>query len=401
MKKFYPLIWVILLMGSGIFSTASAFNSLYVFGDGVCTTTNNAYTGSSYYGKRYSNGRVWIEVLAQRQGLNYDANKNWSYFGQDSGNLVTNVNHFRAPADAANDLFVVWANDADFVGYLNLQSLGPPYTAAGLPQWTNIINVSLTNHFMAITNLYAKGVRTLIMPNAVDIMKIPEYGNEAASDRTFVRQRVISYNIGFSNTLSQAKALCPGLRIYVPDIFGLLDNVLTNASYYGLTNALNNLGQGNVSVAAINAPFITAATNGPGTNFIFWDQFDPTAEMHEVLADFVQQFISPVQFSGLAQVNGSNQLNVLNMPVGLNGFLDGCTNLGPANWTVVTNFNSLAVTQSIFVITPPVPPYTGGTNGSGGSIDPNNPGTNSVPGSPIFNPAQFYHLRFPYAWTWP
>ena len=400
MKKFYPLLWVILLAGSGIFSTAAAFNSLYVFGDGVCTTTNNTFTGPTYYGKRFSNGRVWIEVLAQRQGLVYDANKNWSYFGQDSFNLVTNVSHFVAPADAANDLFVVWANDADFVGYL--ETLYSPYsTNASLLAWTTNMNNSLTNHFKAVTNLYAKGVRTLIMPNAVDVTKIPYFDNEAASDRSFVRQRIISYNIGFSNILSQAKAVCPGLKIYVPDIFGLLDNVLTNASAYGLTNALYNLGQGNISVAAINAPFITAATNGPGTNFIFWDQFDPTAAMHEVLADFVQQFISPVQFSGLVQVNGSNQLNVVNMPVGLNGYLYGCTNLGLANWTVVTNFNSLAVTQSIFVVTPPVPPYTGSTNGSGGSIDPNNPGTNSVSGPPIFNPAQFYHLRFPYAWNWP
>jgi len=339
-------------------------------------------------------------VLAQRQGLVYDANKNWSYFGQDSFNLVTNVSHFVAPADAANDLFVVWANDADFVGYL--ETLYSPYTTnASLLAWTTNMNNSLTNHFKAVTNLYAKGVRTLIMPNAVDVTKIPYFDNEAASDRSFVRQRIISYNIGFSNILSQAKAVCPGLKIYVPDIFGLLDNVLTNASAYGLTNALYNLGQGNISVAAINAPFITAATNGPGTNFIFWDQFDPTAAMHEVLADFVQQFISPVQFSGLVQVNGSNQLNVVNMPVGLNGYLYGCTNLGLANWTVVTNFNSLAVTQSLFVVTPPVLPYTGGTNGSGGSIDPNNPGTNSVSGPPIFNPAQFYHLRFPFAWTWP
>ena len=30
------------------------------------------------------------------------------------------------------------------------------------------MNLSLTNHFVAITNLYAKGARTLIMPNAVD-----------------------------------------------------------------------------------------------------------------------------------------------------------------------------------------------------------------------------------------
>ncbi len=31
---------------------------------------------------------------------------------------------------------------------------------------------------------------------------------------------------------------CPGLTIYEPDFFSLLDNILTNAAAYGVTNAL-------------------------------------------------------------------------------------------------------------------------------------------------------------------
>jgi phospholipase/lecithinase/hemolysin len=356
-----------LLLGFSLMPTSAAFNSIYVFGDGICTTTNNPSPGPLYYGKRYSNGRVWIEVLAQRQGLVYDANKNWSYFGQNSGNLVTNVSRFLAPTDATNDLFIVWANDADFVGFLGM--FYPPYTSNNIPQWINAMNVSLTNHFVAITNLYAKGVRTLIMPTAVDLMETPYYANSAASDRSFVRQRIIAYNNAFTNTLSQAQALCPGLAIFVPNLFSLLDNVLTNAAAYGLTNALYNQGQGNVSIDAIDASFIVAATNGPGTNFIFWDNLDPTAALHEVLADVVQQMISPAQFSGIGQTNGTNRLAVVNMPLGLNGFVEGSTNLMLTNWTSVQSFSSTNVTQTIFV--PPA-----------GAL-------------------QFYRLRFPYAWSWP
>jgi phospholipase/lecithinase/hemolysin len=355
---------VILLLGSVIFSTASAFTSLYVFGDGVCTTTNNPNPGSQYYGKRYSNGRVWIEVLAQRQGLNYDSNKNWSYFGQDSFNLVTNVSHFVAPPDATNDLFVVWANDADFVEDLGIGTLGPPYTTNGLSTWTNLLNLSLTNHFKAVTNLYAKGVRTLILPNAVDLMEIPEYDQEGLTNSTFIRQRIIAYNSQFTNMLNQARALCPGLTICVPDIFSLLDNVLTNAAYYGLTNALAS-GQ---PIDAIEG-LANAATNGPGTNYIFWDEFDPTAKMHEVIADYVQQLLSPVQVSQLTAFTGSNLVSIANVPVGLSGFVDGLTNLAATNWATVKSFSSTNVSQSVFV------PATGA--------------------------AEFYQLRFPYAWSWP
>ncbi len=38
--------------------------------------------------------------------------------------------------------------------------------------WNNAINSSLANHSQAISTLYAKGARTLIMPNAVDITKV-------------------------------------------------------------------------------------------------------------------------------------------------------------------------------------------------------------------------------------
>ena len=50
-----------------------------------------------------------------------------------------------------------------------------PYTSNNIAIWTNAINQSISNHFAAITNLYAKGVRTLIMPDAVDITEIPYY----------------------------------------------------------------------------------------------------------------------------------------------------------------------------------------------------------------------------------
>ena len=45
-----------------------------------------------------------------------------------------------------------------------------------MSQWTNAINQSQTNHYKAVTNLYfAKGARTLIMPNVVDISTIPDF----------------------------------------------------------------------------------------------------------------------------------------------------------------------------------------------------------------------------------
>jgi phospholipase/lecithinase/hemolysin len=362
-KNLLPFTITILLLASSVFPAQADFSALYAFGDGVCSTTDNATTGPLYHGNRYSNGRVWIEVLAQRQALTYDAAKNNSYFGDYSDHAMANIKSFVAPADATNDLFIVWVCDADFVG--DLGQFNPPYTAANTPAWNNNINQSLNNHFNIITNLYAKGVRYLVMPNAVDLGKIPEYAGLDVTSRNFVRGRIIYFNTNFTATLNQAKARCPSLQIYVPDFFSVFDNVITNAALYGLTNALDFNGQ---SIDAIDA-LPNAATNGPGTNYIFWDPVDPTARLHAVMADIVQQIISPVQVGKVTSFVGSNRLDIVNYPAGLNGFVDGLTNLTLTNWSAMGSITSTNTTQSAFV--------------------------------PTSGPQQFYRLHFPYSWSWP
>jgi phospholipase/lecithinase/hemolysin len=375
----------ILLFGLVAFPARATFSSIYIFGDGICTTTTNLVAGPTYYGLRNSNGRVWVEVLAQQLGLTnnywYSTNSsihvsytnlsasstNWSYssnnssyYGQHSSNLVTNLKTFTAPTDASNALFIVWVNDADFVGDMGSIYLGGYGT--NITKWTNAINLSLTNHYTILTNLYAKGARTLIMPNAVDITEIPEYDNSPSADKNFIRQRVIGFNSAFTTLLSNAMVSLPGLKIYEPDVFTLLNNVLTNASYYGLTNVLYN-GQS----ADVVEDDADTSLNGSGTNWIFWDTSDPTAKFHAVFAGVVQQLLSPVQISKLTSLNSSNQLDMANIPIGRNGFINSSTDL--VNWTSMTNISSTNATETILV--------------------------------PTSGPQQFYQLSFPFAWSWP
>lgn len=359
-----------LLFGYLAVPAQAVFNSIYIFGDTVSSTTNNTSpypSPTNFFGQRYSNGRVWVEVLAQRQGLTNasitDPNwrfstNNWSYFYDTSGDLVRNVGEFTAPANATNALFVVWVNDADFVdAVLN--------DATNINLWTTAINLSLTNHFIAITNLYAKGARTLVLPNAVDITKVPDYSNYGSNNLAFIRQRIIDYNSAFTGTLlSRVKSSCPALTIYVPDFFTLLDNVWTNAAAYGLTNAGTYALNQNIPNALKNL-----SMTGPGTNYIWWDDEDPTAKVQEIMADFAQQLISPPRFSQITPLNGSNRLDLVNAPVGLNGAVESRTNLIVGNWTSNVNFNAASPTQAVFV------PATG--------------------------PQQFYRLNFPLSWSWP
>jgi len=361
-KRLFQFTVGFFLFGSFLNSVQAAFTNLYAFGDGVCTTTSyNPPNPSLFYGHRECNGRVWIEVLAQQQGLPYDPTKNNSFYGQYSSLLVTSLKT-NTTSFGTNDLVIVWVCDADFVS--DIQDI---YPSVNLTTWNTAINQSLTNHFNIITNLYAKGVRALVMPNAVDLTEVPQYNQiVSTSDKSFVRGRVNYFNTNLIATLNQVTSAHPDFKIYVPDVFTLLDNVISNAAFYGLTNALYN-GQ---PIDAYENLGNNAATNGPGTNYIFWDQQDPTAKMHSVIADVVQQQISPVKISQITAFTGSNRLDLVNVPVGQNGLVLGRTNMALGNWTTNGSyFISSNTTQSVFV--------------------------------PASSPGWFYRLRFPYSWSWP
>jgi phospholipase/lecithinase/hemolysin len=347
-----------LLFGSAVFPAQAAFTNLYVFGDGISSTTNNPSTGPLYYGKRYSNGRVWVEVLAQRQGLTLYPTNNWSYFYNSSTTMLANVSSFQS--NATNALFVIWVNCADLW-------FPATYSGSSMSQWTSAINQSQTNHYKAATNLYfAKGVRTLIMPNAVDVSTIPEFNNSPTAN--FIHLRCLDYNIAFSNTLNRIRASCPNLTLYTPDFFTLLTNTLAHPANYGLTNALGD-GKSIDAIDAFNYGYPIAATNGYGTNYIFWNIDNPTAMVHMWMGNLAQQLISPVLISNLTAFNGSNRLDMANVPIGQNGLVLGRTNLVLGNWTTNVNFSSTNATQSVYV-------------------------TNS-------GPQWFYRLKFLYSWTWP
>lgn len=386
MKSFIRLTWCLWLFGLFAFPAQAAFSSLYIFGDTVSTTsTNHASDAPLYFGGRFSNGRVWVELLAQQLNLTNNfwysnnpaihlsytnlsaSSTNWSYssndfsyFDHNSSNLVTEVSSFIAPPDASNSLFIIWVNDADLYDAIWVHKDGTDIT-----KWTNDINLSMSNQFKAITNLYyAKGVRTLLMPNAVDMSRIPFFDSYAQTN--FIHQECTNYNIAFNAMLSNAMVSCSGLTIYEPDFFSLLNNILANPAAYGVTNALEN----GRSIDALEDPALSDySLNGPGANYIFWDFLDPTAKVHAIMAGAARQLIAPVEIDDITSQNGTTQLELANVPVGLNGVVLGSTNLALTNWTTVTNFNSTNSAQSVFV--------------------------------PTSGPMQFYRLKFPFSWNWP
>lgn len=334
---------------------AKAFSSMYVYGDGVCATNDHtASYDELYYELRNCNGRVWVEVLWKWQGLAFDDAKNNSYFGHVSSSVVTETAGFSGP-DAATALFVIWCANADFVEGVN---------ASG-SNWANLITNSVANHVQAVTNLYDKGARVVMMPNAVDIMTVPAYYYDP--DKALVRARVIEFNVAFKTAMDNLAASKSGLSIYQPDAFTFFEQVLADPSSYGLQNPLQ-----------FNAPVYDLPSAdrqyGPGIDYIFWDNYHPTAKFQMHLADFFQKIVSPVKVNSIAPVGSNVQMQIANVPLGDRaGFIQGSSNLLPP-WST-----ELSISE----------PFV-----SGGS-------TTKDYSFPSAGSERFYRVGFPVVWTWP
>jgi len=103
--------------------------------------------------------------------------------------------------------------------------------------WTNAINQSLTNHLRAVTNLYAKGARTLSCPRR-DLTQIPYYAN-TPRQQAFRAPAGDGFQHRFRQRIKADGGVPSGLKVYVPDLFTLLDNINRRPAEWGFTNALS------------------------------------------------------------------------------------------------------------------------------------------------------------------
>jgi len=367
------LLLVILLVVLPLARSAAAFSSIYVFGDGVSTTTTNlppisALPSALYYQNTNCNGRVWVEVLSRWHGLTYDVSKNVSYFGQDSVSLLTNISATGMFADGATAIVFVWCNNADFVNFAT--SNGPPYTAGNIPQWTEFSQASIMRHTQAISDLYNKGVRNLVMPNTVNIPATPEYIFPVNSDYEFFRNRIIEYNISFENTIKAHIAGLTGLTVYRPDTYGYFEQVRTNPAAFGLINPPGDPGTKSSNALDNEAD---KSLHGPGAQYIFWDFLHPTAKFQMNLAEFFQQIISPIKITSITRPGSNTQITVANVPLDRAGVIQGSAALVPP-WQ--TNASIL------------VPFSVGGSTTSSATF-------------PAVGTKRFYRAGFPVVWTWP
>lgn len=249
--------------------SSNSINELYVFGDSlsdmgtVFRMTGGMYPPHpTYYQGRYSNGRVWVEYLADYLKLPSDRVTNFAYGGATTGSsnsslvpgLVTQVQSFKGAHQRSNPdaLYVLWAGANDYL-------LGA--SRATIP----VENVNC-----AIAALAGVGAKNILVANLPDLGQLPATRTNANSaSLTALTQ---AHNQGLRRNLKVLSQQHPELKIATLDANTLYRKAITNPAAFGFTNVTSACSSG-------------SGTCGNQAQFLFWDSIHPTTAAHRILGE--------------------------------------------------------------------------------------------------------------------
>lgn len=312
MKLFMRLQYslILLLLASCSAPTTDFPSKIFVFGDSLSDTgnaylaTQGAEPGPDYYLGRFSNGRLYVDQLAEHYdkkirpafpGIN---GSNYAIAGSTSDGVLLQVkiyleNNEESLLDLSNllsdstsssteivstdtsavnieenYLYIVWAGSNDMRALLNNQ--------AG----ANDIDTAVAKIRTTIENLASAGAKHFLVPNIPDLGIIPEV-TEREATVPGISQLATSYSTDFNTALDAMLdgLIINGTDIIKFDIFQLLNTVADKPSEYGLTNTTDR--------CYVDSDNICDTPQ----SYLFWDGLHPTAAVHSIIA---QAFIDVI-----------------------------------------------------------------------------------------------------------
>ena len=293
----FPAVWAQ--------ANSQAFSRIFVFGDSLSDTgnffkLNGGFPPPPYFEGRFSNGRLWVEQLADALGMSIAPGDNYAVVGATTGHfnvnngfngrgypgLLDEIASFKATrnaAEAEGALFIVWAGANDF--FLALSTGQIPEV---------LIGNGVGNTVQAIQQLWQAGARHIMVVNVPDLGLTPFA--LAMGIGSPLTQLSAAYNQALNSALdSLASVGVPTIRV---DAFALLREMVTQPAQFGFTNVTDQL----------------ILVGGNADEFLFWDTVHPTTKAHAVVAeaaaDSLISYFSPRQDKGTpaARINSLNGL---------------------------------------------------------------------------------------------
>lgn len=310
-------------------TTGYSFTAVYAFGDSL-TDTGRSPAGAGYYDGRYSNGPLWIEYLSAMLGIPYNPTNNLAVSGSTTYDLLSQIAGMPVATNPQSALFTVWSGGNDFLDAFetNFENNAP---------WGVTITNTVLNITNAVTALYTNGAREVIVGNMPNIGQTPGAKSYGPSVDNYIDSKVQLFNASLAAAVTNLMLGRPSLRVY-----------LMNANQEG-TNVYNSPATYGFTVVTIGALQDTSLTNksfdGPGADYLFWDQIHPTTKEHAMVATLAYDLVGV----GLNLAGSGTTLNlsVSNLYPGFQYSIQGSANL--TTWTNYQTFTASSTNLNLSV----------------------------------------------------
>lgn len=254
-------------------ATALAFSGIVAFGDSL--SDNGPEDG---YGLRISsNGRVWVDYLAERLGVDlldmaYSSaqtdyhpvtkSAKWGFGWQIDEYLST------TGAAASDKLYVVWIGGNDLLKHKG--DAGP------------IIDNAVTNIVLGIDRLVGAGAENMLVMNLPDLGSTPLMNghnlhlNGKKGKPKFVANPEGGARLAMDFNQALKRALSPfrnTVNLIEVDVFALMNRFAAERVFDNTTHML-------------------MANQPTGDSYMFWDTHHPTDDAHRLIAEAVYQLLA-------------------------------------------------------------------------------------------------------------
>lgn len=245
-----------------------AFDRVVVFGDSLSDSGNAG---------RFSNGRVWVEVLAQDLGLSLTPSEaGGSNFAVGGARLDpgSGPHSLRAQADMflsnphvpGRTLFAVWGGANDLFAAMS-----------DLDADEKITDAVRSLHGI-LADLLEQGATDLLVPNLPDIGMTPSVAAHGERPVEEAHRLTTTFNIQVDKVIRElALGISPPPRFYRLDVHAMAQQVIASPAETGFTNVR-----------------VPCRDHASCDGYLFWDEVHPTAYAHERLA---KQALSEIQAS--------------------------------------------------------------------------------------------------------